>query len=176
MASYKNVDEALERGELWRAKEILRGRVASSQYDPVLFERYGAVLLAAADLFEAGKFLFLSGARTEAYAQAISVFLGRYATGRAAALFYALPRSVQKTDMTLWPTIAIDELRNLGIDVRALQRVSAQRVGAKPVLPRARWWVRIQGYLIILIALMVFLTFMVGVVVGVKTIAAWFMG
>jgi hypothetical protein len=53
--------------------------------------------------------------------------------------------------MTLWPTIAIDELRNLGID-------------------------GIQGYLIIVLALVVFLTFMVGVVVGVKTIAAWFMG
>jgi hypothetical protein len=61
VASYKNVDDALGRGALWRAKEILRGRVASSQYDPVLFERYGAVLLEAADLFEAGKFLFLSG-------------------------------------------------------------------------------------------------------------------
>src|SRR5437667_5734157 len=32
--------------------------------------------------FEAGKFLFLSGVRTEKYAQAISLFLGRYATGR----------------------------------------------------------------------------------------------
>jgi hypothetical protein len=26
MASYRNVDDALRRGELWRAKEILRGR------------------------------------------------------------------------------------------------------------------------------------------------------
>src|SRR5207244_2839830 len=60
VASYKRVDDALARGELWRAKEILRGRVASSHFDPVLFERYGEVLLAAADLFEAGKFLFLS--------------------------------------------------------------------------------------------------------------------
>jgi hypothetical protein len=96
--------------------------------------------------------------------------------GRPTALFYALPRSVQKTDMSSWPTIAIDELRNLGIDVRALQRVSAQRVGARPVLPRARWKQRIQGNLALVLTLVVFLAFMVGVVVGVKTIAAWLVG
>jgi hypothetical protein len=53
MSGYKN--PGLTFGE---PKEIPRGRVASSQYDPVLFERYGAVLLAVADLFEAGNVLF----------------------------------------------------------------------------------------------------------------------
>lgn len=77
------VREALDRGELWRAKEILQGRIGSSPYDPTLYEQYGAVLLAMRDLREAGKYLFLSGNRRSEYEPAITLYLHQHRDGRS---------------------------------------------------------------------------------------------
>ena len=55
----ENVKTALRIGELWRAKEILQGRIAGSSFDTDLYEQYGAVLLQTADLMAAGKYLYL---------------------------------------------------------------------------------------------------------------------
>ena len=55
---YERVDEAIERGEMWRAKEILRGNIGTSSYDSQLYERYGRLLLDLGEMVEAGKYLF----------------------------------------------------------------------------------------------------------------------
>ena len=47
---YQRVDEAIERGETWRAKEMLRGNVGSGSYDSQLYERYGKLLLDLGEL------------------------------------------------------------------------------------------------------------------------------
>lgn len=73
------VAEALAAGELWRAKEILRGRLRSREFDPGLCEQLGVVLLRMEDRFEAGKFLLLSGQRRPEYEHAIQLFFRRYA-------------------------------------------------------------------------------------------------
>lgn len=77
------VREALDRGQLWRAKEILQGRIGSGPYDPLLYEQYGAVLLEMRDLREAGKYLFLSGNRRPEYEPAITLYLDRHRGGRS---------------------------------------------------------------------------------------------
>jgi hypothetical protein len=78
-----HVREALDRGELWRAKEILQGRIGNSPYDPRLYEQFGAVLLEMRDLREAGKYLFLSGNRRPEYEPAITLYLERHRGGRS---------------------------------------------------------------------------------------------
>ena len=116
-----------------------------------------------------GKFLFLSGVRREEYARAISLFVGRFASGRSEALLYTLPRSVQKADMSEWPAVVIDDLRGLGVNVSALRRVSLARSPTRAGLKD-----RIVGYLAIGVFALAFLAFMVGAAVGVRTIVGWF--
>jgi hypothetical protein len=44
-----NVARAIESGQLWRAKEILSGRVGTSPFDAKLYEQFGALLLRMGD-------------------------------------------------------------------------------------------------------------------------------
>ena len=56
---YDRVDRAIQRGEVWRAKEILRGNIRVRGYDVDLYEQYGRLLLDIGEMSEAGKYLFL---------------------------------------------------------------------------------------------------------------------
>ena len=58
-------------GQIWRAKELLRGNIAGGRVDPPLLEEYGRLLDSVGDRVEAGKYLFLSGVRSPAYDAAI---------------------------------------------------------------------------------------------------------
>ncbi len=95
MDLYQRVDEAVQRGEVWRAKEILRGNIASGSYDSQLYERYGLLLMELGELVEAGKYLFLSGRRSPEYAQAIDVYLSRYPADRPEILYYSFPSAAR---------------------------------------------------------------------------------
>ena len=70
----ERVDAELAAGRLWRAKEILRGRIAGGAVAPAVLERYGQLLEQTGDRLEAGKYLFLSGVRRSEYKPAIDVF------------------------------------------------------------------------------------------------------
>lgn len=59
----QRAERELHAGRIWRAKEILRGAVGSAQSDPLLLERYGQLLDALGDRYEAARYLFASGAR-----------------------------------------------------------------------------------------------------------------
>ena len=63
-----------EAGRLWRAKEILRGNLATHGYNCELFKEYGLLLLQLNEVAEAGKYLFLSGARNEETEESIDIF------------------------------------------------------------------------------------------------------
>lgn len=60
-ADYHQIDTELAEGRLWRARELLAAHVLTSDFDPELFRRYGAVLQAMGDQDEAGRFYMLSG-------------------------------------------------------------------------------------------------------------------
>jgi hypothetical protein len=107
--------EALAAGQLWRAKEILWGRLRSRPFDAELYEQLGRVLLQMGDTLEAGKLLLLSGRRTPEYEGAIRLFVERYARTpwqRIAALFPATARRCAWTDL---PDRARADLAALGI-------------------------------------------------------------
>ena len=95
MDLYQRVDEAVEKGEVWRAKEILRGNIASGSYDSELYERYGLLLTELGELVEAGKYLFLSGRRSPEYARAIDVYLSRYPADRPEVLYHSFPSAAR---------------------------------------------------------------------------------
>jgi hypothetical protein len=95
------VDQAIADRKLWRAKEILQGRLASPKFDPDLLRRYGEVLLAMDDKIEAGRHLFCSGFRAPEYTVAMRLCLERIAPprrGRTVAV--DLPTSL-RTHLTL---------------------------------------------------------------------------
>ena len=125
---YQRVDEAIERGETWRAKEILRGNIGSASYDSQLYERYGRLLLDLGELVEAGKFFFLSGRRSPEYDQAIRVYLSRYPRGRPELLFYSFPSGARFRELHRYPLDVRRTLEERGLP-QHFADVERERVG-----------------------------------------------
>lgn len=99
---YDRVDDAIQRGEVWRAKEILRGNIRLRGYDVVLYEQYGKLLLEIGEMSEAGKYLFLSGRRSPEYEQAISVYLERHMPNPE-QMYFSFPRAARLNDIDEYP-------------------------------------------------------------------------
>ncbi len=110
---------ALEEGRLWRAKEILSGRIGACEYDPILFEQYGLVLLRMGDLIEAGRFLLLSGVRRPEYDEAIALFLRKNAHAGYRSLLGTFPRSVRRLTWQQLPPQLQADLRAAGVSESA---------------------------------------------------------
>ena len=87
---YERVNAAVQRGQVWRAKELLRGNIGSGSYDSPLYERYGQLLLDLGEAHEAGKYLFLSGRRRPEFDEAIKVYLSRHPQDRPEVLYYSI--------------------------------------------------------------------------------------
>lgn len=170
MDNYKKVERAIQQGDLWRAKEILRGRVGNTGYDPELFEKYGVLLLRTGDAYEAGKFLFLSGVRNTEYAQALQVFVGRYKQRKPDRLLHAIPKHIRKADIAQWPKSTVEELAALGIALPSFQRGQKDISAINKSTERRH---KLFGYVLLTIAILATVTFIVGVVTGLKTIWGW---
>lgn len=110
--TFERARAAVEVGDVWRAKEILQGTLASQPYHPALYEWYGRVLLEMRDLMNAGKYLFLSGRRDPAYEEPIAIFLNRFRDKRGGELVRVLPSRAR--DPSRLPPIVVDELRAMG--------------------------------------------------------------
>ncbi len=109
---YERVDEAVQRGEMWRAKEILRGSIRSRGYDTELYERYGRLLLDLQETLEAGKYLLLSGMRRPEYEAAIDLYLSRI---RVDTLYYSFPRSARLPQISDYPDAVRSDLARVGL-------------------------------------------------------------
>lgn len=99
---YDRVDDAIARGELWRAKEILRGNIRLRGYDVDLYERYGRLLLDIGEMSEAGKYLFLSGRGSSEYEAAISMYLERHVPNPE-HMYFSFPRAARLNDIDGYP-------------------------------------------------------------------------
>ena len=99
---YDRVDEAIARGEVWRAKEILRGNIRIRGYDVELYERYGRLLLDIGEMSEAGKYLFLSGQRAPECEEAISLYLERHVPNPE-HMYFSFPRAARLNDIDEYP-------------------------------------------------------------------------
>ena len=111
--------DALAAGRLWRAKEILAGRIGSGQYQPDLCEQLGLLLLRMGDDLQAGKFLFLSGQRRPEDQAAIDLFVRRHARGGRHALLAAFPAAVRRSSWSQLPPQVQTDLVAVGVPPRA---------------------------------------------------------
>lgn len=104
----------IEKGNLWRAKEILQGAIRSGSYDVQLFEMMGTVFLRMGDLPEAGRFLFLSGVRQPEYLEPIEIFLSKHRQKEPRDFVWLLPRSARLKTMSDYPNEVAQVLREMG--------------------------------------------------------------
>lgn len=124
---YHRIDVAIERGENWRAKEILRGNIGLHGYDVDLFERYGRFLLDLGEAMEAGKYLFLSGRRLPEYEPVISGYLSRFSQKRPEHLYFSFPVSARLSDIDKYPDEVRRTLEGLDFPLKLDGRLYAQR-------------------------------------------------
>ncbi len=124
---YRRIDDAVERGEPWRAKEIVRGNLRLRGYDVDLYERYGRLLLDLGEAMEAGKYLFLSGKRAPEYESPISTYLSRHLAGRLDNMYFSFPAAARLDDIDQYPEAVRQTLETLDFPVAVDGRLYAQR-------------------------------------------------
>ncbi|MBK9153233.1 MAG: hypothetical protein IPM25_03260 [Chloracidobacterium sp.] len=112
MKTLEKAEREIEKGRLWRAKEILQGSVSHATYNEDVFEKLGLVLLQMGDLPDAGKYLFLSGVRKPEYENAIGIFLEKHRN--PFNLFRTFPPSAKLRRLSDYPPQLAEELRELG--------------------------------------------------------------
>ena len=122
MSDYHEVEKQIDLGNIWKAKEILQGRLAGSTYDTELYEEYGKVPLAMHDDMEAGKYLFLSGVRQPNYEKAIYFYLNRYAGKTTGDLFHTFPHSAQIFPIESFPEEVLEMLEKSGHPRSTIER------------------------------------------------------
>jgi hypothetical protein len=108
--------ELLRAGDAVGAVRLLSGSCYGAGYDTDYFELLGRALLASGQFSNAGRFLFLSGARKAEYVAAISLFLARHSNTRD---FRQLQSQLPERIRVLWklsqfPAVVAAELRILG--------------------------------------------------------------
>jgi hypothetical protein len=120
-------------GRLWRAKEILAGRVTTAfSFDAC--EQYGVVLMATHDLMAAGRYLFASGKRRAEYEEAIALFLARNGSS-GDDLLGALPARVKTLPFEQLPQNVQEEIRARGPrKAREARTPKAHEAGCRDLL------------------------------------------
>ena len=189
---YERVDAAVQRGQVWRAKELLRGNIGSGSYDSPLYERYGRLLLDLGEFVEAGKYLFLSGRQCPEFAEAIKVYLSRHPQGRPEVLYYSFPSAARFRQITRYPLAVRRVLEERGLpryfaqleqerSERAKRKFERKRIGdrtgyAYAPLQREALHTRVQwipGMLLQGFLSAVLLLLLASTVVGVVVIVRW---
>ena len=111
--AFRDAQVQMEAGQPWRAKEILHKQIKYADYNVELYERLGSVLMNMSDLFEAGKYLFLSGVRKPEYEEPIQTFLVEY-KDKPQNLFHPFPRAAKLAALTDYPEAVQKTFRDLG--------------------------------------------------------------
>lgn len=161
--------EAVSLGQLWKAKEILQGRIASHPFDPEIFEEYGVVLLEMGDKLHAGRYLFLSGARKEEYLESIELFLNRFAKSNPGQFHATFPASARKVKIEDLPSQVATELAQHGFKAADLNR-QIREPQKKPGPGEETLW----KYGCLGVAAAVFILIVIGFVTVVQRVIQWF--
>jgi hypothetical protein len=164
------VDEILNRaareiadGRPWRAKEILRGALAT-RAEPALLEHYGRLLESLGERYEAGKYLFLSGVRVPEYAAAIALFMSRNAARREGDFVRLFPAAVRRVPFEQLPAPVQEELKS--------RRVSDSPVSAtERIVPPVRYTFRDRFNMAAAFLITAF--FLLALVLGLRQILRW---
>lgn len=114
MNALEEANVEIEKGEYWKAKQILHKSLKYSGYDVKLYEKLGSVLLRMGDKAEAGKYLLLSGASEPEYEASVKIFVDRY-QNKPWNIFHSFPRSAKLTSISDYPATVAESFRKLGI-------------------------------------------------------------
>lgn len=125
-ATFRRADEAIARGEPWRAREIYQGCVRSQEFDQRLYRRYAELLLQLGDRLEAGKYCFLAGWWDGEAGQAAKLFLDRHRGSGPRAVFDAFPGQAKLPLREDYPPQLAAELEQLGLPERLLPPETVQ--------------------------------------------------
>ena len=108
-------DQEIQRGRLWRAKEILSSSLEQYEYSPEIYRKYAEVLLLMGDDLEAGRFLLLSvDEPNESELAAIRLFVERYKNDGYERLLRRFPRSARLSTVESYPEYFRNYLNQLG--------------------------------------------------------------
>lgn len=169
----KSSDEIVERvrrelasGRAWRAKEILAGHIAGGRIEDEILEEYGRVLDSLGDRVEGGKYLFLSGTRSEQYLPSIELFKTRHGRRRGRDLVAQFPSAFRRQTFERIDPALRDELIALGVTPDSF--AATRRSG--PVHVHLSPW---RGRLAVAIFLAVLLFLFFAVLVGLQTMVGW---
>lgn len=121
-------------GRLWRAKELLSGRISSGGYSPEAFAAYGRVLADMHDSKEAGKFLFLSGMATNDERELVELFLSDVRGKSWQHVLSRFPSSARRISVSEFPERVQSELKGFGVPDRLRNKPLAG-----PAAPLGKW-------------------------------------
>ena len=116
MKAIQRAQEQIQQGNLWQAKDILSGCLSNYPFSPELYCAYGELLLRMGDLREAGRFLFLSGAREPSYSEAITIFLSHFENANKNNLYSSFPSRARLAKLSDYPAAVADELKKRGFE------------------------------------------------------------
>lgn len=131
--TFERSERAVAEGQLWRAKEILQGNIASQGPHAELYERYGRVLLLMGDLVDAGKYLFLCGDRDPECEEAIQLFVDKYHRDPQ-RIFSVLPARARAAPWEDLPAAFRQDMHDLGFTAKPHEPVREHRTTAKDTL------------------------------------------
>jgi uncharacterized protein DUF6584 len=160
------IDNEVAAGRLWRAKEIVRGRIGNTWPDSAVIERFGQMLLRMGDDVEAGKYLWLSGVRRGEYEPAIALFLRRHARHGRENLLAQIPKSFRRIPFNELPLGIRNELTECGVRTSDF---GPKRTSPKQSAAPTRW----RDAVFTTLAIAFFACVIVGFGVGFRTIVGW---
>ena len=151
---------AVDNGEIWRAKEILRSYIKIT-YDIDIYKSYGEILYDLQDYEEAGKYLFMAGEDPSGkYAKAITLFLKRHERADIEQFLSNFPKRFIFEPFENYPERVCSYLSDRGYAEKLQDTQEKYKEDKMP------FWIRIVGGMAILL---VFLSMIVGFV----TIVNW---
>ncbi|PCJ50149.1 MAG: hypothetical protein COA73_18575 [Candidatus Hydrogenedentota bacterium] len=167
----RNRDEEItyliNHGKLWRAKEILQGRIQQMGYDTDQYERYGQILLAMNDNIQAGKYLFLSGIRKTEYEECIRLYINRYTTKNKTTIIDTFPKAVRIADDDSYPPQLLEDLKFLDLTPDLIRQI-------KPVFTSySRTMTKLETFFFFAIAFILIAAFLIGVYNGLLSFIGW---
>lgn len=166
-STIQKAQQAVTAGELWRAKEILQGRIGAQGFDVAVYEAYGDLLRGMGDTLEAGKYLFLSGVRTPHYKEAIELFLTRHARTDIRQLHRSFPNGMRATAWEILPVVVRDELAARGYSEKEIKKALGQ-------VYKSTFTDGIMIYGCLSAILIVAALFLIGAWSGLRTVIGWF--
>lgn len=120
---FDSIDSEIAAGRLWRAKEMLAGRVADAGYDAELFERFARVLAEMRDDDVAGRYFLLAGVRDGEGGMLARAFLKRRQKQKLAVLWATMPAAARRLTLARLPDGTRALLTEAGFTAAAVERM-----------------------------------------------------